>query len=82
MMPDLSAQSGPCAQPDTRAARPHGNKVSEGRGAGDAFLTAQAARLVPILAAALPGGFRLSLRVAEGNRDVSVVVETRPGGAA
>lgn len=48
----------------------------------DPFLTAQTARLVPILAAALPGGFRLSLRVAEGNRDVSVVVETRPGGAA
>lgn len=29
MMPDLSAQAGPCAQPDTRAARTHGNKVSE-----------------------------------------------------
>ncbi len=40
MMPDLSAQTGPCAQPDTRAARAHGNKVSEA-GFGGSFVPAR-----------------------------------------
>lgn len=58
MMPDLSAQSGPCAQPDTRVARPHGNKVSEA-GFGAMARSANGVAVIDF-AAALAGPFLIS----------------------